>query len=130
MTTALDDFQVKLLDETGVAWSTTGTGLSIDLDKLTPDQLSMLIGAGCFTPGKDASNLSGDQLHALHFQAAFSMADYFVQDDVPLSVTNPGLVLRRSLVQPRKVGGLDVLVYPITDNGVDTGMYKIAWGTP
>lgn len=57
---------------------------------------------------------------------ALQNAEKFVQKED--TVLNNGQVVKTTIVRQDKLGGLDVLVYPVVKNGVDRGVFKLAWG--
>lgn len=121
----LNWFQESLLDKTGVAWSSTETGIDIDVEQLSTEDFVELLGAGCFTYRLEYEGIPGEEMHKLHFEVAKKYAHKFVGEDTPM---RSDMVIRKSIVQERSKASLKILVHPITKNGVDEGMYHTVWG--
>lgn len=123
----LDSFQAGLLDKTGLPWvASLSNGIEMDYDKLTNDQFDELLGAGCFTFHQQTPGMHVNSMHKLHFNFALKHAKRYAKSED--TVMHGGNVLKTTMVVHRFHAGLDILVYPILKDGVDTGMFKIAWG--
>lgn len=122
----LDEYQRSLLDSTGLPWEFSQEGVSMDIDSLSDDTFLELLNAGCFTAHLVNKTSSIEDKHKAAFKVAYKYAKRFIKEDVTLS---NGFVLKRSIVLIKRIGGLDLLVYPIVNEiGVDTGTFKVAWG--
>lgn len=122
-------FQKQLLDDLNLSYSIEANGeVILSLNELSTENFVKLLGAGCFTYHLETERISEVAKHNLMFKIAKREAHRFIKKED--KVLPSGKILKQTIVLHKNLNGMDLLTYLILDTrGVDTGMYKIAWGS-